>query len=72
VVDEIGGCCDAKIDAVDEAAKCCFAKIESVQEAVEYHFTRIQVHLKLNLESCFVLCSCGVILVCESHGNGED
>jgi hypothetical protein len=59
-VDEIGGCCVAKIEAVDEAAKCCFAKIESVQEAVEYRFARIQVHLKLNLESCFLASVCGL------------
>jgi hypothetical protein len=45
-VDEIGGCCVAKIEAVDEAAKCCFAKI--------------QVYLKLNLESCFLTSVCGL------------
>jgi hypothetical protein len=59
-VDGIGGRCFAKIEAVDEAANCCFAQIESVQEAVEYRFARIQVHLKLNLESCFLTSVCGL------------
>jgi hypothetical protein len=60
VEDEIGGCCVAEIEAVDVAAKCYFAKIESVQEAVEYRFARIQVHLKLNPESCSLASVCGL------------